>query len=125
MTERVKVTSACIKTSSLFEFVRMSIYLKNAPQIYQRMIDNAINEYVKIGVSLDTIAAKHVNLIYAVTDGERIPICSRRFLNGYLCIDYVTGSPLHKIVAKKKMAIKNNMLNIPSTISLKIVIFGG
>ena len=48
MTERARAISAFITPSGLFEWLRMPFGLKNAPQIYQRLIDNALYGYLKI-----------------------------------------------------------------------------
>ena len=42
MTERAREISAYITLSGLFEWLRMPFVLKKAPQIYQRLIDNAL-----------------------------------------------------------------------------------
>ncbi|GMG14894.1 unnamed protein product [Phytophthora fragariaefolia] len=44
MTDRARAISAFITAFGLFEWNRMSFGLKNAPQIYQRMLDNALVE---------------------------------------------------------------------------------
>uniref|UniRef100_H3GAX5 Reverse transcriptase domain-containing protein n=1 Tax=Phytophthora ramorum TaxID=164328 RepID=H3GAX5_PHYRM len=41
MTERARKISAFVTPFGLFEWTRMPFGLKNAPQIYQRLIDNA------------------------------------------------------------------------------------
>nr|KAE8918897.1 hypothetical protein PF009_g30790 [Phytophthora fragariae] len=48
MTERARLISAFITPFGLFEWNRMPFGLKNAPQIYQRLIDNALYGYLKI-----------------------------------------------------------------------------
>ena len=48
MSERAKVISAFITPFGLFEWLRMFFGLKNALQIYQRLVDNAIYGYIKI-----------------------------------------------------------------------------
>ena len=47
MTERARTISAFITPSGLFEWLRMPFGLKNAPQIYQRLLDNALYGYLK------------------------------------------------------------------------------
>ena len=42
MTERARSIYAFITSSGLFEWLRMPFDLKNSPQIYQRLIDNAL-----------------------------------------------------------------------------------
>ena len=49
MTERSKLISAFVTPFGLFEWLRMLFGLKNAPQIYQRLVDNALYGYLKIG----------------------------------------------------------------------------
>ncbi|POM71452.1 Reverse transcriptase [Phytophthora palmivora] len=48
MTDRVRAISAFITTFGLFEWNRMPFGLKNAPQIYQRLIDNALYGFTRI-----------------------------------------------------------------------------
>ena len=57
MTERARMISAFITPSGLFEWLRMPFGLKNAPQIYQRLIDNALYGYLKIGDDTRMVAA--------------------------------------------------------------------
>ena len=49
MTERSRAISAFVTPSGLFKWLRMPFRLKNASQIYQRLIDNSLYEYLKIG----------------------------------------------------------------------------
>uniref|UniRef100_A0AAV1TYM3 Reverse transcriptase domain-containing protein n=1 Tax=Peronospora matthiolae TaxID=2874970 RepID=A0AAV1TYM3_9STRA len=49
MTERAKLISAFVTPFGLFEWLRMPFGLKNAPQIYQHLVDNALYGYLKIG----------------------------------------------------------------------------
>ncbi|OWZ15959.1 reverse transcriptase [Phytophthora megakarya] len=49
MTKRARRTSAFITPFGLFEWTRMPFGLKNAPQIYQRLLDNALYGFLKIG----------------------------------------------------------------------------
>ncbi|CAI5719702.1 unnamed protein product [Peronospora destructor] len=53
MTERARLISAFITPFGLFEWLRMPFGLKNAPQIYQRLIDNALYGHLKIGANHD------------------------------------------------------------------------
>ncbi|KAE8887788.1 hypothetical protein PF005_g17341 [Phytophthora fragariae] len=48
MTDRPRAISAFITPFGLFEWNRMPFGLKNAPQIYQRMLDNALYGFTKI-----------------------------------------------------------------------------
>ncbi|POM65919.1 LOW QUALITY PROTEIN: Reverse transcriptase, partial [Phytophthora palmivora] len=49
MTERARKISAFITPFGLFEWTRMPFGLKNAPQIYQRLMDNALYGHLRIG----------------------------------------------------------------------------
>ncbi|OWY92267.1 reverse transcriptase, partial [Phytophthora megakarya] len=53
MTDRARLISACITPFGLFEWNRMPFGLKNAPQIYQRVIDNALYGFIRIPKSED------------------------------------------------------------------------
>ncbi|KAE9191732.1 hypothetical protein PF004_g21520 [Phytophthora fragariae] len=48
MTDRARAISAFITPFGLFEWNRMPFGLKNAPQIYQRMLDNALYGFARI-----------------------------------------------------------------------------
>ncbi|POM72330.1 Reverse transcriptase [Phytophthora palmivora] len=48
VTDRARAISAFITSFGLFEWNRMSFGLKNAPQIYQRLIDNAMYGFTRI-----------------------------------------------------------------------------
>ncbi|OWZ11733.1 reverse transcriptase [Phytophthora megakarya] len=48
MTDRARLISVFITPFGLFEWNRMPFGLKNAPQIYQRMIDNALYGFTRI-----------------------------------------------------------------------------
>ena len=49
MTERARSIIAFITPSGLFEWLRMPFGFKDAPQIYQHLIDNALYGYMNIG----------------------------------------------------------------------------
>ncbi|OWZ02052.1 reverse transcriptase [Phytophthora megakarya] len=53
MTDRARLISAFVTPFGLFEWNRMPFGLKNAPQIYQRMIDNALYGFTRIPKSDD------------------------------------------------------------------------
>ena len=55
MTERARLISAFVIPLGLFEWLRMPFRLKNAPQIYQRLLGNALYGFLRIssGTSLD------------------------------------------------------------------------
>lgn len=48
----------------------MPFGLKNAPQVYQRLIDNAFNGYLKIGSDHESIEAGSAKLIDVFIEGE-------------------------------------------------------
>ncbi|GMG14512.1 unnamed protein product [Phytophthora fragariaefolia] len=48
MPDRARAISAFITPIDLFEWKRMPFGLKNAPQIYQRLLDNALNGFLRI-----------------------------------------------------------------------------
>ena len=70
MTERAKLISAFITPSGLFEWLRMPFGLKNAPQIYQRLIDTALYGYLRIGAGKDANATDYSKLTNVFTEGE-------------------------------------------------------
>ncbi|GMF48476.1 unnamed protein product [Phytophthora fragariaefolia] len=53
MTPRAREISAFITPFGLFEWLRMPFGLKNAPQIYQRLVDNALYGHLKISANSD------------------------------------------------------------------------
>ncbi|KAE8977714.1 hypothetical protein PR003_g25638 [Phytophthora rubi] len=53
MTDRARSISAFITPFGLFEWNRMPFGLKNAPQIYQRLIDNALYGFLRIPPAVD------------------------------------------------------------------------
>ena len=70
MMERAIEISAFITPSGLFEWLRMPFGLKNAPQIYQRLINNALYGYLKIGARPVTNISDSTDLIDVFADGE-------------------------------------------------------
>ena len=70
MTERARMISAFITPSGLYEWLRMPFGLKNAPQIYQRLIDNALYGYFKIGADPDASSTESAIQIEVFTEGE-------------------------------------------------------
>uniref|UniRef100_H3H639 RNA-directed DNA polymerase n=1 Tax=Phytophthora ramorum TaxID=164328 RepID=H3H639_PHYRM len=54
MTDRARLVSAFITPFGLFEWLRMPFGLCNAPQIYQRLIDNALYGFWSLSPSHDT-----------------------------------------------------------------------
>ena len=70
MTERARRTLAFITPSGLYEWLRMPFGLKNAPQIYQRLIDNALYGYFKIGADPDAFSTESAKRIDVFTEGE-------------------------------------------------------
>ncbi|OWZ11026.1 reverse transcriptase [Phytophthora megakarya] len=65
MTDRARVISAFITPFGLFEWNRMLVGLKHTPQIYQRMIDNALYGLTRIPKSED-----HRSTMDVFEDGE-------------------------------------------------------
>ena len=70
MTDRARMISAFITPSGLYEWLRMPFGLKNAPQIYIRLIDNALYGYLKISPNSDGIPTGSAKLVDVFTDGE-------------------------------------------------------
>ncbi|OWY97421.1 reverse transcriptase [Phytophthora megakarya] len=60
MTDRAREISAFITPFGLFEWSRMPFGLKNAPQIYQHLVDNALYGFLKISRSGDAGATTNV-----------------------------------------------------------------
>ena len=54
MTERARLISAFVTPLGLFEWLRMPFGLKNAPQIYQRLLDNALYGFLRIPPGADS-----------------------------------------------------------------------
>ena len=73
MTERARAISAFNTPMGLFEWSRMPFGLKNAPQIYQRLIDNALYGYLKIGAKPSSESAGPSKSIDVFTEGEPDP----------------------------------------------------
>ncbi|OWZ12185.1 LOW QUALITY PROTEIN: reverse transcriptase [Phytophthora megakarya] len=67
MANRVRLISAFITPFGLFEWNRMPFGLKNGPQIYQRMIDNALYGFTRIPKSED-----HGSTLNVFEDGELV-----------------------------------------------------
>ncbi|POM74738.1 Reverse transcriptase, partial [Phytophthora palmivora] len=59
-TDRTRSISAFITPFGLFEWNRMPFGLKNAPQIYQRLLDNALYGFVKVTQDQDRSERKDV-----------------------------------------------------------------
>ena len=49
-----------------------AVQIENTPQIYQRLIDNTMYGYLKIGTRPATIASRPSDLIDVFTDGKQI-----------------------------------------------------
>ncbi|GMF31897.1 unnamed protein product [Phytophthora fragariaefolia] len=82
MTERAWKISAFITPFGLFEWTPMPFGLKNALQIYQRLIDNALYGHLRIGADQD--CSKTVN-VYEAGEPEPNPMPS--LLGRRSCID--------------------------------------
>ena len=70
MSERERMIYALITPSGLFEWLRMTFGLKKSPHIYQRLIDNTLYNYMRIGESIDSTATGQSNLTDVFTKGE-------------------------------------------------------
>ena len=62
MTERARHISAFVSSLGHFEWLRMSLGLKNAPMTYQRLIDNALWGYVQPKGGWSKFLVKVVNV---------------------------------------------------------------
>ncbi|POM65029.1 LOW QUALITY PROTEIN: Reverse transcriptase [Phytophthora palmivora] len=82
MTERARKISAFITPFGLFEWTRMPFGLKNAPQIYQRLIDNALYGHLRIGPGQDSSRTTDV-----FTEGEPEPVIKPSVLGRRSYID--------------------------------------
>ncbi|POM63433.1 Reverse transcriptase [Phytophthora palmivora] len=60
VTDRARSISAFITPFGLFEWNRMPFGLKNAPQIYQRLLDNALRGFLKVTQDQDRSDRKDV-----------------------------------------------------------------
>ena len=70
MNETARAIFAFITPSGLFKWLRMTFGLKKAPQIYQRLIDDALYGYQKIGAGSESVTAGSPKLIDVFTEGE-------------------------------------------------------
>ena len=70
MTESARMVSAFIAPSGLYEWLRMPFGLKNALQIYQRMVDNALYGYLTIGDRQRLSDHKVSRPVDVLTDGD-------------------------------------------------------
>ena len=84
---RARGLSTFIAPSGLFEWLRMLFGLNNAPQIDQRLIDNAFYGYLKIGTRPTTIDWGSSDLIDVFTEGEPYSDMKSSVLGRRLYID--------------------------------------
>ena len=70
MTEQARSISAFIASSGLLEWLRLPFELKNTPQIYQRLIGNALYGYLKISADPDASSMEPSKRIDVFTEGE-------------------------------------------------------
>ncbi|OWY99419.1 reverse transcriptase [Phytophthora megakarya] len=94
MTDRARLSSAFITPFGLFEWNQMSFSLKNAHQIYQRMIDNALYEFTRIPKSED-----HGNALDVFENGEPVDpgkpsVLGRRSYIDDILLTAITGSTM-------------------------------
>ncbi|POM72680.1 LOW QUALITY PROTEIN: Reverse transcriptase [Phytophthora palmivora] len=87
MTERARKISAFITPFGLFEWTRMPFGLKNAPQIYQRLIDNALYGHLRIGPGQDSSRTTDV-----FTEGEPEPVIQPSVLGRRSYIDDILAT---------------------------------
>ncbi|OWZ04850.1 LOW QUALITY PROTEIN: reverse transcriptase [Phytophthora megakarya] len=78
MTDRAREISAFITPFGLFECSRMPFGLKNAPQIYQRLVDNALYGFLKISPSGDVESTTDVFQTGTADDPDRESVLERR-----------------------------------------------
>ncbi|OWY99987.1 reverse transcriptase, partial [Phytophthora megakarya] len=78
MTDRAREISAFITPFGLFEWRHMPFGLKNAPQIYQRLVDNALYGFLKISRSGDAGATTNVFQTGIAYDPDRKSVLGRR-----------------------------------------------
>ncbi|KAE9065276.1 hypothetical protein PF010_g28272 [Phytophthora fragariae] len=70
MTDRARMISAFITPFGIFEWNRMPFGLKNAPQIYQRLIDNALYGFMRITNRQDQQAKNERSPVDVFKEGE-------------------------------------------------------
>ena len=70
MTKWVRKISAFITPSCLYMWLRILFGLKSAPQLYQRLIENALYGYLIIGDNTDSTATDLPILNDVFTEGE-------------------------------------------------------
>ncbi|OWY94425.1 reverse transcriptase, partial [Phytophthora megakarya] len=78
MTDRAREISAFITLFGLFEWSRMPFGLKNAPQIYQHLVDNALYGFLKIPRSGDAGTTTDVFQTGIADDPDRESVLGRR-----------------------------------------------
>ena len=120
MTDRARMISAFITPSGLFEWLRMPFGLKNAPQIYQRLIDNALYGYLKIGNDPKLDDSGSPRLIDVFTEGEpeddhKPSILGRRSYIDDILIPATSWSSLYKKVEQLLEACDKWNLSISLT----------
>ncbi|OWZ00436.1 LOW QUALITY PROTEIN: reverse transcriptase [Phytophthora megakarya] len=78
MTDRARLISAFITSFGLFEWNRMPFGKKNAPQIYQRLIDNALYGFTRIPKSEDHGGTLDVLEVGEPVDPDKPSVLGRR-----------------------------------------------
>ncbi|POM74822.1 Reverse transcriptase, partial [Phytophthora palmivora] len=78
MTDRAREISAFITPFGLFEWNRMPFGLKNAPQIYQRLIDNALYGFTRIPPPGSDPRSKDVFEVGEADDPDKPSVIGRR-----------------------------------------------
>lgn len=87
MTDRAKAISAFVTPFGLYQWTRMPFGLKNAPQIYQRLIDNAL-----YGVLSLSAADRDSSTSNVFKDGEPVPLGDASVLERRSYIDILFGA---------------------------------
>ncbi|POM57989.1 Reverse transcriptase, partial [Phytophthora palmivora] len=78
MTDRARAISAFVTPFGLFEWNRMPFGLKNAPQIYQRLIDNALYGFTRIPPPGSDPRSTDVFEVGEVDDPDKPSVIGRR-----------------------------------------------
>ena len=105
MTERAKAIYAFVTPSGLFECLRMPFGLKNAPQIYQQLIEIALYGYLKIGPKSNSSTTPSSTLTDVFTDGvlditPRPSVLGRRSYTDDILIPATSWTSLYERVER-------------------------
>ena len=105
MTERAKAIYAFVTPSGLFECLRMPFGLKNAPQIYQQLIEIALYGYLKIGPKSNSSTTPSSTPTDVFTDGvldtnPRPSVLGRRSYTDDILIPATSWTSLYERVER-------------------------